>query len=35
LNREFNLNVEVQFLWELVANSLIMQAQLTKEAQHV
>jgi hypothetical protein len=25
LNREFNLNVEVQFLWELVANSLIME----------
>ena len=35
LNREFNLNVEVQFLWELVANSLIMQTQRTKEAQHV
>jgi dimethylglycine catabolism B len=25
LNREFNLNIEVQFLWELVANSLIME----------
>ena len=29
LNREFNLNIEVQFLWELVANALVM----TKEPQ--
>jgi len=35
LNREFNLNVEVQFLWELVANSLITAPRSAEEARHV
>nr|WP_281172883.1 4Fe-4S dicluster domain-containing protein [Desulfobulbus elongatus] len=34
LNREFNLNVEVQFLWELVANALSMTPQGGNEARH-
>lgn len=34
LNREFNLNVEVQFLWELVARSLIMPKHNLSEVHH-
>lgn len=34
LNREFNLNIEVQFLWELVANSLVMAPQGGGEVRH-
>ena len=32
LNSEFNLNVEVQFLWELVANALVMTPPAAMEA---
>lgn len=34
LNREFNLNIEVQFLWELVARSLIMPKHNLSEVHH-
>jgi len=34
LNREFNLNVEVQFLWELVANALVMNSPDAMEVRH-
>ncbi|WP_409070299.1 4Fe-4S dicluster domain-containing protein [Desulfobulbus sp.] len=35
LNREFNLHVEVQFLWQLVANALVMPPTETREARRV